>query len=457
MSNFRRVDRQTAYLLPPSLDEWLPQGHLARFIVEVVDSLDLRAMESAYGGRGSAAYHPSLLLSLLIYGYATGVFSSRRIERATYDSVAFRFIAAGSHPDHDTLAAFRRRFLDELADLFVQVLELAQEMTLLKLGTISLDGTKVKANASRHSALSHGHIEKLETQLKTDVEELLVLAEQADQSRLPDGVDLPAEIQRREDRLTAMAEAKAKIEARAKARFEREQAEYQGNLAARDAKQKKTGKKPGGRPPKPPAAGPKAKDQINLTDEASRIMPVSGGGFEQSYNAQAAVDTDSMLVVVPAVTQDCNDKQQVEPILKQLDRLPESLGSADTLLADTGYYSARNVEACEQAGIDPHIAVKREHHHTPPLERFTEPATLDEDATPVERMAHKLRTQAGRTAYALRKQTVEPVFGIIKSVLGFRQFSLRGLKGVTGEWALVCLAWNLKRMAVLRPKSTHWN
>lgn len=385
MSNFRRVDRQTAYLLPPSLDEWLPQGHLARFIVEVVDSLDLRAMESAYGGRGSAAYHPSLLLSLLIYGYATGVFSSRRIERATYDSVAFRFIAAGSHPDHDTLAAFRRRFLDELAGLFVQVLELAQEMTLLKLGTISLDGTKVKANASRHSALSHGHIEKLETQLKTEVEELLVLAEQADQSSLPDGVDLPAEIQRREDRLTAMAEAKAKIEARAQARFEREQAEYQGKLAAREAKQKKTGKKPGGRPPKPPAAGPKAKDPINLTDEASRIMPVSGGGFEQSYNAQAAVDTDSMLVVVPAVTQDCNDKQQVEPILKQLDRLPESLGNADTLLADTGYYSARNVEACEQAGIDPHIAVKREHHHTPPLERFTEPATLDEDATQIGR------------------------------------------------------------------------
>lgn len=457
MSNFRRVDRQTAYLLPPSLDEWLPQGHLARFIVEVVDSLDLRAMESAYGGRGSAAYHPSLLLSLLIYGYATGVFSSRRIERATYDSVAFRFIAAGSHPDHDTLAAFRRRFLDELAGLFVQVLEVAQEMTLLKLGTISLDGTKVQANASRHSALSHGHIEKLETQLKTEVEELLVLAEQADQSNLPDGVDLPEEIQRREDRLTAMAEAKAKIEARAKARFEREQAEYQGKLAARDAKQKKTGKKPGGRPPKPPAAGPKAKDQINLTDEASRIMPVSGGGFEQSYNAQAAVDTDSMLVVVPAVTQDCNDKQQVKPILKQLDRLPESLGNADTLLADTGYYSAGNVAACEQAGIDPHIAVKREHHHAPPLERFTEPATLDEGATPVEQMAHKLRTKAGRTAYALRKQTVEPVFGIIKSVLGFRQFSLRGLKGVTGEWALVCLAWNLKRMAVLRPKSTHWN
>jgi transposase/IS5 family transposase len=452
MSNFRPVDRHTAYLLPPSVDEWLPEDHLARFIVEVVDSLDLRAMASAYGGRGSAAYHPSLLLSLLIYGYATGVFSSRRIERATYDSVAFRFIAAGSHPDHDTLATFRRRFLDELAGLFVQILEVAQEMKLLKLGTISLDGTKVKANASRHSALSHGHIEKLEAQLKAEVQELLALAEQADQSNVPDGVSLPEEIQRREDRLKAMAAAKVKIEARAKARFEREQADYQAKLTAREDKQKKTGKKPGGRPPKPPVAGPKAQDQVNLTDEESRIMPVAGGGFEQAYNAQAAVDTSSMLVVVPAVTQACNDKEQVEPMLERLAELPESLGKADQLLGDTGYFSAGNVAACEAAGVDPHLAVKREHHHRPPLERFTEPAALAEDATPAERMAHKLRTKAGRAAYALRKQTVEPVFGIIKSVLGFRQFSLRGLKGVSGEWSLVCLAWNLKRMAVLRLK-----
>jgi len=450
MSNFRPVDRQTAFLLPPSVDEWLPEDHLARFIVEVVDCLDLRVMETGYAGRGSAAYHPSLLLSLLIYGYATGVFSSRKIERATYDSVAFRFIAAGSHPDHDTLAAFRRRFLNELADLFVQVLEVAQEMKLLKLGTISLDGTKIHANASRHSALSHGHIEKLEAQLKAEVQELLALAEQADQSQVPDGVSLPEEIQRREDRLKAMAEAKAKIEARAKARFEREQAEYQAKLAAREDKQKKTGKKPGGRPPKPPTAGPKAEDQINLTDEESRIMPVSGGGFEQAYNAQAAVDTGSLLIVVPAVTQACNDKEQIEPMLERLAALPESLGKADTLLADTGYFSAGNVKACEQADIDPLLAVKRESHHLPPLERFTKPAALAEDATSVQRMAHKLRTKAGRTAYALRKQTVEPVFGIIKSVLGFRQFSLRGLAGVSGEWSLVCLAWNLKRMAALR-------
>jgi transposase len=452
MSYFRPVDRQTAYLLPPSVDEWLPQDHLARFIVDVVDGLDLRTMVNAYAGRGSAAYHPSILLALLIYGYATGVFSSRRIERATYDSVAFRFIAAGSHPDHDTLATFRRRFLGELAGLFVQVLEVAQEMKLLKLGTISLDGTKIKANASRHSALSHGHIDKLEAQLQAEVQELLALAEQADQSSVPDGVSLPEEIQRREDRLKAMAEAKAKIKARAQARFEREQAEYQDKLAAREEKQKRTGKKPGGRPPKPPTAGPKAQDQVNLTDEESRIMPVSSGGFEQAYNAQAAVDARSMLVVAPAVTQACNDKQQVEPMLAQLAALPESLGKADTLLADTGYFSAGNVSGCEKVEIDPYIAVKRDHHHLPPLERFTEPAAVAEDATPVERMAHKLKTQAGRAAYAQRKQTVEPVFGIIKSVLGFRQFSLRGLSKVSGEWALVCLAWNLKRMAVLRLK-----
>ncbi|WP_019953234.1 IS1182 family transposase, partial [Kushneria aurantia] len=396
MSHFRPVDRHTPYLLPPSVDEWLPQDHLARFIVEVVDGLDLRAMVSAYGGRGSAAYHPSLLLSLLIYGYANGVFSSRGIERATYDSVAFRFIAAGAHPDHDTLATFRRRFLDELAGLFVQVLEVAREMQLLKVGTISLDGTRIKANASRHSALSHGHIEKLEARLEAQVQELLTLAEQADQSGLPDGVSLPEEIQRREDRLRAMAEAKAKIEARAKVRFEQEQAAYQAKLAAREEKRKKTGRKPGGRPPKPPVAGPGAQEQINLTDEESRIMPVSGGGFEQGYNAQAAVDTDSLLVIAGAVTQACNDKEQVEPMLEQLAALPDSVGSVDRLLADTGYFSATNVLACEQAGMDPHIAVKRESHHTPPLERFTEPMPLAEGSSPTERMSHKLQTRAGR-------------------------------------------------------------
>mgnify|MGYP003503418335 FL=1 len=387
---------------------------------------------------------------MLVYGYANGVFSSRKIERATYDSVAFRFIAAGTHPDHDTLATFRRRFLDELAGLFVQVLEMAREMKLMKLGTISLDGTKVKANASRHSALSHGHIEQLETPLKAEVDSLLAQAEQADQSAVPDGMNLPAEITRRQARLVAMAAARAKIKERAQARFEKEQAEYEGKLARREAKAKESGKKPGGKPPKPPTAGPKAQDQLNLTDEESRIMPVAGGGFEQAYNAQAAVDTGSLLVVALGVTQACNDKEQGVPMLEQLATLPKSLGQAKQLLADTGFYSARNAGACEARGIDPFIAVKRDEHHPAPHERFTEPAALAAEATPAQAMAHKLKTKAGRALYALRKQTVEPVFGIIKSVLGFRQFSLRGLKKVTGEWTLVCLAWNLKRMAVVR-------
>ena len=387
---------------------------------------------------------------MLVYGYANGVFSSRKIERATYDSVAFRFIAAGTHPDHDTLATFRRRFLDELAGLFVQVLEMAREMKLLKLGTISLDGTKVKANASRHSALSHGHIEQLETPLKAEVDSLLAQAEQADQSAVPDGMNLPVEITRRQARLVAMAAARAKIKERAQARFEKEQAEYEGKLARREAKAKESGKKPGGKPPKPPTAGPKAQDQLNLTDEESRIMPLAGGGFEQAYNAQAAVDTGSLLVVALGVTQACNDKEQGVPMLEQLATLPKSLGQAKQLLADTGFYSARNAGACEARGIDPFIAVKRDEHHPAPHERFTEPAALAAEATPAQAMAHKLKTNAGRALYALRKQTVEPVFGIIKSVLGFRQFSLRGLKKVTGEWTLVCLAWNLKRMAVVR-------
>ena len=433
MSRFHPVDRQTGYLLPPSVDEWLPENHLARFVVEVVDGLDVSALEKAYAGRGSAPYHPSVLLALLVYGYANGVFSSRKIERATYDSVAFRFISAGTHPDHDTLASFRRRFLDELSGLFVQVLEMAQEMQLLKLGTVSLDGTKIKANASRHSALSHGHIEQLEIQLKAEVDTLLAMAEQADQSEVPDGMSLPDEIARRQARREAMAAAKVKIEARAKARFEKEQAEYEAKLARREQKAKESGKKPGGKPPKPPAAGPKVQDQLNLTDEESRIMPVPGGGFEQAFNAQAAVDTSSMLVVSAAVTQACNDKEQVLPMLEQLAALPASRGKLKELVADTGFYSAKNVDACELRGIEAFIAVKRDEHHPAPLERFTEPAALPADATPAQIMAHKLKTKTGRALYALRKQTVEPVFGIIKSVLGFRQFSLRGLKKVTGE------------------------
>lgn len=452
MSRFRPIDRDTDFLLPPSVQEWLPEGHLARYVVEVVEGLDLSVLERAYAGRGSKAYHPAMLLSLLIYGYATGTFSSRKIERATYDSLAFRYIACNRHPDHDTLANFRRRFGQEFEAVFVQVLEVARENQVSRFGTVSLDGTKIKANASRHSALSYGHAEKLEAQLKAEVQELLALAETADSTPLADGVDLPAEIQRREDRLAAIAEAKAKIEARAKERLEREQAEHQAKLARREAKQKRTGKKPGGKPPQPPTAGPGSKDQVNLTDEESRIMPVSGGGFEQSYNAQAVVDTESMLVLATQVSQAPNDKQQVKPILAKLKTLPEGLNAAETVLADAGYYSEDNVQTCCEAGIEPLIAVKRDAHYPHWRERFEEPEELAADATPVEKMRHTLKSKAGRARYALRKQTVEPVFGVIKSAMGFRQFLLRGLENVRNEWTLACLAWNLKRMAAIRPQ-----
>ena len=452
MSNFILTDRKTDYLLPPSVDDWLTQDHLARFVVEVIDGLDLTNLTRQYAGRGSKAHHPATLLALLVYGYSTGVFSSRKLEMATYDSVAFRYIAAGSHPDHDTLATFRRRFIDELSNLFVQVLELAKEMKLLKLGTVCLDGTKIHANASRHSALSHGHIVKLEAQLKLEVQELLALAEQTDTANTPDGMSLPQELKLREDRLAVMATAKAKIAVRAAERHAREKAEFDEKMSKRQAKEEETKKKPRGKTPIAPVPGARDSDQINLTDEESRIMPVSGGGFEQCYNAQAGVDAHTMLVVATTVTQAPNDKQQVQPMLKVLQEQALKLGDVETLIADTGYCSEKNVAACEQAKIVPLIAVARQDHHPCWRERFTEPAPLKADATPMQAMTHRLTTLAGRAAYAIRKQTVEPVFGIIKSVMGFRQFSLRGLRKVTGEWNLVCLAWNIKRMAVLRPK-----
>lgn len=449
MSNFRQVDRETGFLLPPSVDEWLPERHLARFVVEVIEQLDLSAMVRAYRGSGSASYHPSMLLGLLVYGCATGVFSSRKLERATYDSVAFRFIAANDHPDHDTIASFRRRFLEDIEGLFVQVLLLAREAGLLKLGTVALDGTKVHANASRHSALSYEHACKIEAQLQAEVAELLALAEAADQADLPDGMSVPDELARREDRLARIAAAKAAIEARAKERFQREQAEHQAKLAAREAKAKESGRKPGGRPPAPPTAGPGPSDQINLTDPDSRIMPVAGGGFEQAYNAQAVVATGSLLVVACDVVQAANDKQQIVPMLARLGRLPAALGKPEALLADSGYFSEANVEGCAAAEIAPLIAPGRERHHRSWRERFAEAPPAPADPTPLQAMLHRLATPEGRQTYALRKQTPEPVFGIVKSVMGFRQFSLRGLEAVKGEWSLTTLAWNVKRMFAL--------
>jgi transposase len=448
MSNFRPVDRDTSFLLPPSVDEWLPKDHLARFVVEIVEQLDLSALTLSYRGAGSAAYHPSMLLSLLIYGYATGTYGSRRIEQASYDSVAFRYIAANTHPDHDTLCAFRNRFLKEIETLFVQVLCIAKQMKLLKLGTVALDGTKLHANASRHSALSYGHAERIEAQLHAEVQELLARAESADAEPLPQGLDIPAELQRREARLRAIGAAKETLEARAAERFAQEQADYKAKLKARAEKARHTGKKPGGRPPAPPTTGPRAEDQLNLTDADSRIMPVAGGGFEQSYNAQAGVDAATMLVVATEVTQATNDKQQVEPMIEAFAELPPELSTVETLIADNGYFSAANVQHCIDAGVEPLLAAGRDPHHLPWQERFAEPAPERADA--LARMTHRLKTRAGRALYALRKQTVEPVFGIIKSVMRFRQFLLRGLAAVRGEWSLVTMAWNLRRMAVLR-------
>lgn len=447
MSNFRPIDRDTAFLFPPSVDEWLPQRHLARYVVEVVEGLDLSEMVKAYRGSGSASYHPAMLLALLIYGCATKVFSSRAIERATYDSVAFRFIAANEHPDHDTIATFRKRFLPQIEDLFVEVLKLARTMGMLKLGTVGLDGTKIHANASRHSALSYGHAKKLEKQLKREVQQLLKLAEQADAADIPDGMSIPKELERRETRLAAIAEAKQKIEARVK---EEQDAEYQQKLAARSEQEKRTGKKPPGPPPASPSGKVEDKEQINLTDEDSRIMKVTGGGFDQCYNAQAAVATGSMLIVANGLTQAANDKQQLKPLIDKIKELPKKLGRVQRVLADSGYLSEANVEHCAAAKIEPLIAVKREHHNARWKERFAEdPKAPPASASAMEQMAHRLKTQQGKKLYALRKQTPEPVFGIIKSVMGFRQFLLRGFENTKGEWNLVTMSWNIRRMFAL--------
>lgn len=449
MANFRPIERATPFLLPPSVEDWLPKDHLARFVVDIVEQLELSAFTRQYRGSGSAAYHPAVMLGLLIYGYATGVYSSRRIETACCDSIAFRYLAANEQPDHDSLCAFRRRFLKEIEALFVQVLGIARQMKLLKLGTIALDGTKIHANASRHSALSYGHAQQIEGQLEAEVKALLARAEAADQEPLPAGVSIPEELQRREHRLAAIRQAKAQIEVRAAEREAQQKAEYQAKMKAREDKAAQTGKKPGGKPPAPPGSGVRATDQINLTDGDSRIMPATGKGFEQSYNAQAAVDTGSMLIVATGMAQVATDKQQLEPMLKTLAGLPSALGGVTQLLADHGYFSAANVEHCAAAKIEPLLAAGRDGHHPHWQDRFTEPPPLLKPATAVEHMKHRLKTIQGRKLYGLRKQTVEPVFGIIKSVMRFRQFLLRGLPSVQGEWSLVALAWNFKRMAVM--------
>ena len=447
---FIATNRDQQYLFPPSVQDWLPEDHLARFVVDMVTQLDTRSITEAYAGRGSKAYHPEILLSLLFYGYATGVYSSRKIEQATYDSVAFRFISVNTHPDHDTIATFRKRFLDQLKPLFVQLLMLAHEMGLMKLGKVSLDGTKIKANASKHHALSWGHACKLEKQLQAEVRELMRLAQKADSEKPPEGMDIPEELSRRQDRLVAIAAAKDKIEQRAAERYAQEKQQYDAKVAARKAKAEKSGKKPRGPKPKPPESGPRKKDQVNLTDEESRIMATSGKGFEQAYNAQAAVDVDTMIIVEAHISQSPNDKKEITPTVSALNSLPETLGKVDSMLADAGYYSDDNVLSCEQAEIEPFIPPGREKHNQSLFDRFPDAEPLPDDANSIRKMKHKLKTDEGRKLYAKRKSTVEPVFGIIKHVMRFRQFLLRGFEPVSGEWTLVSMAWNLKRMFALK-------
>ena len=446
---FIQCDRDTLYLMPPSVQDWLPENHLARFVVDIISQLDVWPLVSAYAGRGSDAYSPGTLLALLFYGYATGVFSSRKMETATYDSVAFRFITANTHPDHDTIATFRKRFLEELKPLFAQILTIAHTMGVCKLGKISLDGTKVKANASKHKALSWDHACKLEKQIHAEVNALLRQAEEADRDDLPDGMSIPDELARREKRLDTIARAKTEIQRRASARYAKEKEAYDQKMAERNIKEQDSGKKPQGREPKPPEPGPKTTDQVNLTDEDSRIMPTSGGGFEQTYNAQAGVDMDSMLIVENHVTQHPNDKQEIKPALKNLAALPDTLGTVDALAADTGYFSENNVNRCEHKHIKAYIATKHDKHNQYLNKRFSQPQLLPENADAVTTMKHRLKTLEGKKLYAKRKSTVETVFGIIKAVIGFRQFFLRGFESVSGEWDLVCIAYNLKRLHVL--------
>lgn len=444
---FINADHRAIFLLPPSLADWLPEKHLARFVVEIVGQLDLSEISKAYRGNGSAAYPPCVMVALLFYGYATGVFSSRKLERGTYDSVALRYVAANTHPDHDTIATFRKRFLPQLMGLFEQILRIASQMEVLRIGSVCLDGTKVKANASKHKALSYGHASKLEEQLRDEVRRLLEAAEQADAADLPDELSLPEELAIREKRLAAIAKAKKEIERRAAEREEEERREFDEKVVKRAKQEKETGRKPRGKGPTPPATGgPGPKEQVNLTDEESRIMPVSGGGFEQCYNAQAGVDTATMLIVSQYVTQHCNDKQELLPSLEKLLQLPEELGRVHQLIADNGFFSETNINACEARDVDAFIAAGREEHHLDVFERFSEPPALDPAADTGERMRHKLRTQTGRAVYALRKQVVEPVFGIIKEIMGFRRFLLRGLTSVEGEWSLVCMGYNIKRL-----------
>ena len=439
-------DRNPQLLLSPNLHDWIPDDDLVYFIIDAVEQLPLSLFKLNRRGSGSAQYCPRMMLGLLIYCYATGRFSSRQIEAASYRDVAVRILCGNQHPDHDTICRFRRSNRAAIEASFVQVLELAMELKLLRVGAIAVDGTKIQANASKHAAVSYQRAGEIMERLRGEVGELMQKAEDADSTPLAEGLSIPQEIARREERVRRLEAARREMEARAAQRAALEQEEYQIKLTEREERRGR-GETVRGREPQPPEPAPAAKDQYNFTDPQSRIMKAGNGAhFEQAYNAQAAVDAEgSMLVLGRRVSDHANDKQELAPGVQSV---VAEVGPVSQVLADAGYYSEQAVEQVESQDVQAYVAVGKGTHHktVADLEPAGELAPLPEDAGAKEKMAHRLKSQQGKELYALRKQTVEPVFGIVKQALGFRQFTLRGLDQVALEWELVTLAYNCKRL-----------
>jgi transposase len=443
MTRFVASDRSQPFLLPPDLRDWVPENDLAHFIVEAVERADMSTFKVNVRGSGSEQYNPRMMLALLIYCYANGIFGSRRIERASYRDVGVRFVAANTHPDHDTICAFRRENGAAIADCFLKVLELARELKLLKVGTISVDGTKIDANANAHRSVRYDRACALREQLRLEIAELMRRAESADGSGEADPQALPAEIARREALKAQLDAACARLEAEAKARAEAERADYERRKAAHET----DGRNGGGRPPSPPRETPRPEQQSNLTDPDSRLMRKNKrSAYRQSYNAQAAVDADgSQLVLGARVSQCASDANE---LVATVDAIPAPLGAASCVLGDTGFANGEEVARLEARGMEVLVATgasKRRPHDFRPAPAEEKPA-VEPKAPWLKAMKAKLEEASARAKYKLRKQTVEPVFGIVKSVLGFRQFSLRGLAKVELEWQLVTLAYNAKRL-----------
>lgn len=434
-----------------SFEGWLNENSLARFIVEIVNQLDISNIEEQYNKSGSPGYPPKMMIALIFYSYASGIFSSRKIEKATYELIPAIFITQGLHPDHSAISHFRKRFLKNLEDIFVQILLIASEMGILKLGSVSLDGTKIKANASKHKALSYEYACKLEDKLQQEIFFLMAKANESDNSENND-INIPEELQRRKDRLKNIITAKKTIEKRRKVRYEQEKKNYDAKLKERALKETAKGRKLGGKKPASPDEKPKTSDQVNLTDEESRIMPVSGGGFQQAYNAQAAVDMNTMLILENHVSQSSNDKKELQTIINKIAALPNQLGAVDRVAADNGYKSESNTVFAAEAGVELYVPAGRQKHNNKLDELLSQDPVEPINLTPSEAASHRMLTKAGKAFYALRKTTIEPTFGIIKEIMGFRRFSLRGLDLVKGEWTLVSIAYNLKKLCALNLK-----